>query len=75
MIYIVEFVIDNGCTTTNHIAVVRAENTGEAMFKFNKYVDSKLGYDEVVSESRFTNVTDKETVLYCDYRKEDNYDS
>ncbi len=67
MIYLVEFVIDNDCREDEHIATVKAENTGEAIFKFNKYIDSQLKYDEVVTKSIFTTLT-ADDVLYCSYK-------
>lgn len=38
MIYLVEFIIDNGCREDKHIAIVTAQSTGEAIFKFNQYI-------------------------------------
>lgn len=67
MIYLVEFIIDNGCREDNHIAIVKAENTGEAMFKFNQYIDSKLKNDEIVTESRFTTLKEASNIVYCNY--------
>ena len=67
MIYKVEFDIDNGCRVDKHNAIVNAENTGEAIFKFNQYIDSKLKYDEIVTTAVFTKIEDEESILYCDF--------
>lgn len=67
MIYKVEFDIDNGCRVDKHNAIVNAQNTGEAMFKFNQYIDSKLKYDETVIQSRFTELKQEDNILYCSF--------
>jgi hypothetical protein len=67
MIYKVEFEIDNDCRLDKHTAIVTAENMGEAIFKFNQYIDSKLKYDEVVTTSVFTKIEDDESIIYCDF--------
>lgn len=67
MIYLVEFVIDNGCREDKHIAIVTAQNTGEAIFKFNQYIDSKLKYDETVTQSIFTALKQEDNILYCSF--------
>lgn len=67
MVYFVEFIIDNGCREDGHITFVKAENTGEAMFKFNQYIDSKLKHDEVVTQATFTTIKEN-AVFYCNYK-------
>lgn len=67
MTYLVEFIIDNDCREDKHIAVVKAQNTGEAIFKFNQYIDAKLKYDEIVTQTRFTALNEEGNILYCDY--------
>ena len=67
MTYLVEFIIDNNCREDKHIAVVKAQNTGEAIFKFNQYIDAKLKYDEIVTQTRFTALNEEGNILYCDY--------
>ena len=67
MTYLVEFIIDNDCREDKHIAVVKAQNTGEAIFKFNQYIDAKLKYDEIVTQTRFTTLNEEGNILYCDY--------
>lgn len=67
MIYLVEFVIDNGCREDKHTAIVTAQNTGEAIFKFNQHIDSKLKHDETVTQSIFTALKQEDNILYCSF--------
>lgn len=62
MIYKFRFDIDNGCRVDKHTAVVYAENSTDATVKFNKYIESRLKHDEVVTTSVCTLA-----VLYCDF--------
>lgn len=50
-----------------HIAIVTAQSTGEAIFKFNQYIAEKLKYEEGVPQATFTALKEEGNILYCDY--------
>lgn len=69
MIFQVDFVIDNGCRRDKHVAFLKAPDVGKAIFEFNEYIYSNLGYDESLEESSFTALKDESVLLYCTFQK------
>ena len=66
-VYKVEFIVDDGYTEEKHIAIINAENIGEAISKFHKYIDPKLNSEEIVKHALFNEITNTD-ILYCNFK-------
>ena len=66
MTYKVAFTIDDGCKEKEHIAIVNADSSFEAIRKLEQHI--VLGYDEYIPHITAEPIKSVKDILYCSHK-------